>query len=117
MAAAINAFRLLSELIMVLLGTLLVLLAVSGRFGLPRPALLVALGAFLVYWGVRAAVKPAPGLRPYESRTRALLALVGLSVLAIPMLPLRLASVMLGAAGAILVLRGLLNAIFSLRRN
>lgn len=118
MATAINPFRLLSELIMMLLGALLILLAISGRFGLPRPALLVALGAFLIYWGVRAAIKPEPGLRSYESRTRAAsLGLVGLSVLAIPMLPFRLAPVMLGTAGAILLLRGLLSAIFSLRRN
>jgi hypothetical protein len=118
MAAAINPFRLLSELVVMLLGALLILLAASGRFGLPRPALLVALGACFVYWGVRAAAKPEQGLRLYESRIRAAsLALVGLSVLAIPMLPLRLASVMLGAAGAVLVLRGLLSAIFSLRPN
>src|ERR1700722_2648880 len=118
MATAINPFRLLSELIMMLLGALLILLAISGRFGLPRPVLLVGLGAFLIYWGVRAAIKPEPGLRPYESRTRAAsLGLVGLSVLAIPMLPLRLTPVMLGTAGAILLLRGPLSAIFSLRRN
>jgi hypothetical protein len=116
MAAAIRPFRLLSELVMMLLGALLILLAASGRFGLPRPAPLVALGAFLVYWGVRAAIKPEQGLPLYESRTRAAsLALVGVAVLAIPMLPLRLASVMLGAAGVVLVLRGLLSAIFSLR--
>ena len=118
MVTTINPFRLLSELIVMLLGALLILLAISGRFGLPRPALLVALGAFLIYWGVRAAIKPEPGLRPYESRTRAAsLGLVGLSVLAIPMLPFRLAPVMLGTAGAILLLRGLLSALFSLRRS
>jgi len=112
-----NPFRLLSELIVMLLGALLVLLAISGRVGLPRPALIVALGAFLVYWGVRAAIKPEPGLQVRESRTRAAsLTLVGLSLLAIPMLPLRFAPVMLGIAGAVLVLRGLLSAIFSLRR-
>ena len=118
MATTINPFRLLSELIVFLLGALLVLLAISGRVGLPaRPAALIALGAFFVYWGVRAGIQPEGGLRPYESRTRAIsLSLVGFSILAIPMVPLRLAPVMLGVAGAILVSRGLLGAIFSLRR-
>jgi hypothetical protein len=118
MASSINPFRLFSELIVFLLGALLILLAISGRVGLPaRPAALIALGAFLVYWGVRAGIKPEQGVRPYESRTRAAsLALVGLSILVIPMLPLRFAPTMLGVAGLILVLRGLLGAIFSSRR-
>jgi hypothetical protein len=118
MTAAINPFRLVSEFIVFLLGALLILLAVSGRVGLPaRPAALIALGAFFVYWGVRAGIKPEPGLRAYESRTRAAsLALVGLSILGIPMLPMRFAATMLGIAGVVLVLRGLLGAVFSLRR-
>lgn len=118
MAPAINPFRLLSEFIVFLLGALLIVLAFSGRAGLPtRPAPLIALGAFLVYWGVRAGIKPEPGLRPYESKTRAIsLALVGLSVLAMLLVPSRLAPVMLGAAGMILVLRGILGAVFSSRR-
>ncbi len=119
MASAINPFRLLSEFIVFLLGALLIMLAFSGRVGLPtRPAALIALGAFFVYWGVRAGIKPEPGLRPYESRTRAIsLALVGFSILAMLMVPLRLAPLMLGVAGVILVFRGLLGAVFSLRRS
>jgi len=113
-----NPFRLLSELIVMLLGSLLILLAISGRVDLPRPAVFVGLGAFVVYWGIRAAIKPEPGLRLRESRTRAAsLALVGLSILAIPVLPVRFALVMLGIAGTVLVLRGLLSAVFSLRRS
>jgi hypothetical protein len=117
--AAINPFRLLSEFIVFLLGALLILLAFSGRIGLPtQPAGLIALGAFLVFWGVRVGVKPEPGMRVYESGTRSVsLALVGLAILAIPMLPWRLAPTMLGAAGLILLIRGLLGAIFSMRRN
>jgi hypothetical protein len=119
MPQSINLFRLLSEFIVFLLGALLILLAFSGRIGLPtQPAGLIALGAFLVFWGVRVGVKPEPGLRLYESRVRsASLALVGSSILSIPMLPGRLAPKMLGAAGLILVIRGLLGAISSIRRN
>jgi hypothetical protein len=63
MASAINPFRLLSEFIVFLLGALLIVLAFSGRVGLPtRPAALIALGAFFVYWGVRAGIKPELGV-------------------------------------------------------
>jgi hypothetical protein len=119
MPPSINPFRLLSEFIVFLLGALLVLLAFSGRVGLPtQPAGLIALGALLVFWGVRRGIKPEPGLRLYDSRIRAAsLALVGLAILAIPMLPWRLAPTMLGTAGLILVVRGLLGAIFSLRKS
>ena len=119
MPQSINLFRLLSEFIVFLLGALLILLAFSGRIELPtQPAGLIALGAFLVFWGVRVGVKPEPGLGLYESRVRSTsLALVGLSILSIPMLPGRLAPKMLGAAGLILVIRGLLGAISSIRRN
>jgi hypothetical protein len=118
MPPTINPFRLLSEFIVFLLGALLMVLAFSGRVGLPsQPAALIALGAFFVYWGVRAGIKPEPGLRPYESKTRAIsLALVGVSILAMLVVPLRLAPLMLGVAGIILVFRGLLGAVFSLRR-
>ena len=118
MPPAINPFRLLTEFIVFLLGALLMVLAFSGRVGLPsQPAALIALGAFFVYWGVRAGIKPEPGLRPYESKTRAIsLALVGVSILAMLAVPLRLAPLMLGVAGIILVFRGLLGAVFALRR-
>jgi hypothetical protein len=119
MPPSINPFRLLSEFIVFLLGALLVVLALSGRVRLPtQPAGLIALGALLVFWGVRRAIKPEPGLRLYDSRIRAgSLALVGLALLSIPMMPWRLAPTMLGVAGIILVVRGLLGAIFSLRRS
>ena len=72
MAPAINPFRLLSEFIVFLLGALLIVLAFSGRAGLPtRPAALIALGAFLVFWGVRAGNQTGTGaaaLRVENSR-------------------------------------------------
>jgi hypothetical protein len=117
MVAVLNPFRLLSEIVVLLLGALLIMLATSGRVGLPtQPAPWIALGAFLVYWGIRAGIKPEPGLSLYQSRTRAAsLVLVGLSIVVMPMFPLRFAPLLLGIAGAVLVLRGLLGAIFSLR--
>jgi hypothetical protein len=48
-AAPTNLFRLLSEFILLLLGSLLILLALTRRVGLPaRPEALVFLGALFV---------------------------------------------------------------------
>jgi len=41
---------------------------------------------------------------------------VGLFVLGIPVLPLRLANLLLGTAGAVLVMRGLGGALLSLKK-
>ena len=55
MATPANLFRLLSEFILLLLGALLLLLALTRRVGLPaRPAALIFLGVLFVYWGIRA---------------------------------------------------------------
>ena len=118
MAPALGPFRLFSELIVFLLGALLILLAMSGRIGLPaRPAALVVLGAAFIYWGVRAGIRPESGVRPYEARIRAAsLMLVGIVIFSMLFLPRRFAPPMLGVAGTVLVFRGLLGAIFSLRK-
>ncbi|MGA7917020.1 MAG: hypothetical protein WCA00_17425 [Candidatus Acidiferrales bacterium] len=118
MASPQNLFKLLSEFIVLLLGALLLLLAISGRIGLPeRPAALIALGIVFVYWGARAGMRKGPQTSHVEARVRAgSLAVVGIAVLAIPFLSVRYAPLLLGLAGSVLVLRGLLGAVFSLRR-
>ena len=120
MASVPNAaklFRLLNEFIVLLLGALLILLARSGRVGLPsRPAALVALGAFFVYWGSRAWARPEAQVALLQSRIRAgSLALVGILILAIPLAPLRNAAELLGLAGGVLVLRGILGMVLFVR--
>lgn len=114
-----NLFKLLSEFIVLLLGALLILLSVSGRVGLPaRPVALIALGVVFVYWGARAGTRPDAKTSRLEARIRAgSLALVGIAVLAIPFLSVRYAPLLLSVAGAVLVLRGLLGAVFSFRGN
>ncbi len=58
-------FRLLNEMVFVLLGALLMLMAVSGWYGVPgRSALWIAVGAFLIYWGVRAWLDASLSRRP-----------------------------------------------------
>src|ERR1700733_6540866 len=94
MATATNLFRLLSEFIVLLLGALLILLAATGRIGLPaRPGGVVALGAIFIFWGVRAGTRPEAKAARLATMIRAgSLALVGLLILAVPFVPARHAS-------------------------
>lgn len=106
-----NLFRLLNEFIILLLGALLVVLAVNRGVSLPaRPAAMIALGVLLVYWGVRSRLRSQSqdGDTVVNLRSGSLI-LVGIFVLAIPLLPLRYADILLGLAGGVLVLRGILG--------
>jgi hypothetical protein len=118
MATPSNLFRLLSEFIVLLLGALLILLAATGRIGLPaRPGGAVALGAIFIFWGVRAATRPeAKAARPETMIRAGSLALVGIFILAVPFVPARHASQLFVLAGGVLVLRGMLAAAISVAR-
>lgn len=111
-------FRFLNEFIVLLLGALLIVLAISGRVGLPgRPIALTLLGIVLIYWGIRASLRPEPETHRQQARIRAgSLVLVGILVLAIPLLPVRYAEVLLELAGGVLVLRGILGSVLLMRR-
>lgn len=111
MPTSARLFQLLNESIVLLLGALLILLAASGRVGLPtRPAALIVLGIVFVYWGVRAWVRREPAPSRWSSKIRAgSLALVGVFILCIPVVPLPCISALLGLAGVVLVLRGILG--------
>jgi hypothetical protein len=114
-----NLFRLLSEFIVLLLGALMILLAITGRVGLPaRPVALVLLAIVFIYWAMRAWMRPEPEAVRLQTHIRAgSLVLVGVLVLAIPLLPLRYANLLLGLAGGVLVLRGLLGGLLSARQS
>jgi hypothetical protein len=118
MLAPAVVFRLLSELILLLLGALMIFLGVSGRAGFPsRPAALVALGVFFLYWAVRAWMSPDPGTARLHRIIRAgSLALVGVLALAILLSPPRLAGTLLEVVGAVLVVRGLVSSVLLFRR-
>jgi len=111
-------FRFLNEFTVLLLGALLIVLALSGRVGLPgRPWALVLLGIVLIYWGARALWRAEPeGGRQQAQIRAASLVVVGLLVLAIPMLAVRYAEPLLEIAGAVLVLRGSLCSVLLPRR-
>jgi hypothetical protein len=112
-----NLFRLLSEFIIVLLGALLVLLAATHRMALPsRPGVLIVLGFVFVFWAARAWARPAPGEGQLLTGVRAgSLGVVGILLIAIPLLDLKRANLLIGIAGAVLVLRGLIGAGLSVR--
>jgi hypothetical protein len=112
-----TVFRFLNEFIVLLLGVLLIVLAVSGRVGLPgRPMALALLGVVLIYWGVRALLRVEPeGSRQQEQIRAASLVVVGVLVLAILVLPARDADPLLEIAGAVLVLRGVLTSVLWMR--
>jgi hypothetical protein len=118
MATPTNLFRLLSEFIVLLLGALLILLAATGRIGLPtRPGGVVALCAIFIFWGVRAATRPEAKAARLETMIRAgSLALVGIFILAVPFVPTQHASQLFMLAGGVLVLRGALAALISVAR-
>ncbi len=111
------AFRLLNELIFVLLGTLLVWVAVTGRYFFNRRApAWIGLGAFLIYWGVRAWARAGGYASRGEHVVRgSSLALVGVMMLGIAWLPFRWVAPLLGAAGSILALRGIISAVLVAR--
>ena len=112
-----SLFRLLNEFIMLLLGALLILLAMSHRIGLPsRPALWYALGALLIFWGLRTGMRPASKASNEHAAIRGgSLILVGLIMLGAPLVSLRYEALLLALAGGVLVLRGLLGSVLLAR--
>jgi hypothetical protein len=116
-ATPANLFRLLSEFIVLLLGAFLILLAGTRRVGLPaRPAALAFLGVLFLYWGIRAWMRREPDSNRAQTHLRAgSLVLVGVFILGIPLLPLRHANLLLGIAGAVLVVRGIVGAFLALK--
>ena len=113
-----SLFRLISEFIILLLGALLILIAITRGVSLPaRPAALVIAGVLLVYSAVRAGMRREPGDTPMSRNIRSgSLFLVGGIVIAIALVPLRYADTLLGLAGAVLVLRGITGGIIFARR-
>ena len=111
-------FRLLSEFIVLLLGGMLILIALTRTVGLPAyPEALLILGVVLIYWGVRASMRPSQPADRWPTRIRAgSLVLVGLLVVGIRFLPLRNAALLLTVAGGVLVLRGIIGAALLARR-
>lgn len=117
MPATPNLFRLLNELIVLLLGGFLVQLAATHRMALPsHPGVMILLGFIFIFWAARAWSRPAPGEGKLLTVVRAgSLGVVGILLLAIPLLGLRRGTMLIEIAGAVLVVRGLICAGLSFR--
>jgi hypothetical protein len=120
MLSPANSFRMMTEMIFVLLGGLLVWVGLSSRFMFdPRKPAWLGLGAMLVYWGARAWVKTKRAARTAERTVArmggASLAIVGLMMLGLVFVEFRWVGIVLAMAGVILVFRGLVSAVLSLR--
>ena len=109
--------RACNELLLLLLGVLLIVLTFTGRYAVPRGSpTWIALGAFLICWGLRALARSGRSTSRWEHRLRGgSLALVGVLMLAIAWLPLLPVPALLGTAGSILALRGLAGIVLAVR--
>ena len=109
-------FRLLNEMLFILVGALLAWVAASGPLFLfdPRRPAWLALTAILLLWGLRTWRRaPRIAVRKMRLATRiggASLSLAGALLLSMAWVPFRFAGLLLAAAGSIFVLRGLVNA-------
>jgi hypothetical protein len=117
MPTTAQLFRLLHEMVFVLLGGLLLVMAASGYFAVPgRSMAWLFVGVILIYWGLRAWARPDRGAPRWQAGLRGgSLVLVGALMLGMAWLPSRFSAALLGAAGAALVLRGLANALLFAR--
>ena len=115
-----NLFRMMTEMIFVLLGCFLAWLGLSNQVMFnPRSPAWLGLGAVLVYWGARAWMKTARAARTSERTVARVggtsLILVGFIMLGMVVVEFRWVGTVLAIAGAILALRGLAGAVLSLR--
>jgi len=116
MAAGVNLFRLVNEFIVLLLGALLILIAATRTVGVSHPAVMMILGVVFIMWAARAWSRPGPKESRILAGIRAgSLAIVGVLLIAIPLLSLSHESLLLGTAGAVLVVRGMVGGLLSLR--
>lgn len=109
--------RLFIEVVFVLLGFLIAWLAFSGRVLFDRRSISwIILGAALILWGLRALQNAGQWSMRWQNLVRgASLVLVGVAMLAAVKAPFSWVGPMIGAAGFVLVLRGLLSSVFILR--
>jgi hypothetical protein len=120
MVSPASLFRMLTELIFVLLGGFLVWLGLSGRvFFDPRRPAWLGLCAVLIYWGARAWLKTTRAARTADRTVNRIgagsLIVIGCILLSLAFVELRWAGIIMALAGVILTLRGLAGAGFSLR--
>ena len=110
-------FRLITEMIFLLLGGLLVWLGLSGRLFFDRRSLAwVIASVALILWGLRALYSPGEWWARWQNWRRGLsLVLVGVMMVAIARVPFPWVGPLLACAGLLLMARGILGSLLSLR--
>jgi len=110
-------FRLMIELIFILLGLLVIGLGLARRIHVDRHgAAWLILSVALIVWGLRALYSPGQWWLRWQNWTRGLsLALLGLLMLVISRVPFLWVGPMLAAGGGVLVLRGMMASYLILR--
>ena len=117
MLAPERPFRLLIELIFVLLGFLVIWLGLTRRIYVDRHgAAWLILGVALIVWGLRALYSPGQWWLRWQNWTRGVsLALLGVLMLVISRVPYLWVGPMLAAGGGVLALRGMIASYLLLR--
>jgi len=118
MTARPNLFLISSEITVMLLGGFLIVLSLTRTVGIPAtPAVMILLGILLVYWALRAWMRKEPASARLLTHIRAgSLAMVGLLLITMPLVPRGYANLIVTLAGTVLVVRGLLSGLLGLRR-
>jgi hypothetical protein len=119
MVSPVNLFRMLVEMIFVLLGAFLAWIGLVERFLFdPRRPAWLLLGMVLVYWGARTWIKTMRAARTVDRWIARLggasLVVVGFLMLGLMFVSFRWAGAVLALAGGILILRGMLSAALAL---
>src|ERR1700722_18776042 len=117
MPTTATLFRLLSEFILLLLGAMLILIALTRTVGLPAyPAALLILGVVLIYWGVRILVRPRQPADRWPTRIQAGWRMrAGFVGLGSRLLPLHDTALFVALTGGVLMLRGITVAVLLAR--
>jgi len=115
MASPSQLFRVMNEFVFMLVGALLALFALTGRYLFnPRRPGWIALSVVLIVWGLgtwrRAQLSRVPVDRLVTKIGGGSLALGGLIMLSLAWAPFRWAGWLLLATGGVFVLRGLVSA-------
>ena len=108
MAARRNFLFVIGEFVVMLLGGFLIWLSLSRPVGIPSRLVMIILGAVVVYWALRAWMRKEAASARLQTHVRAgSLAILGLIMITIALVPLSFASLLVTLAGCVLVVRGL----------
>jgi hypothetical protein len=111
----LRLFRVVNEMVFVVIGAMLLWVALAGRYFFdPRQPSWLILAGVLVVWGIytwlRARKVGAPRTRLAMRIGGGSVALVGSIMASLAWAPFAVAGLLLGVAGGVFVLRGLLSA-------